>query len=54
VGHLGGDFEGELHKASYLARFVPRGLVDKFAKVALLDGVGVVLALGHQAVDYLA
>ena len=28
VGHVGGDLEGELDKASYLARLMPWGLVD--------------------------
>lgn len=54
VGHFGGNLQRELHEARYIARLEPWGLVDELADAALLDGIGVILAIGNQAVDNLA
>ena len=49
--HLLGDLKRELHKACYVTRLIPWGLVDEFAECTFLDGVTVILAIGDEAVD---
>jgi hypothetical protein len=54
VRHLLGDLKRELHKACYVTRLIPWGLVDEFAERTLLDGIAIILAISYKAVDDLS